>query len=169
MEKLDRHENFPGKDVFLTNVHSLGLYASGLLIIYKLGLIYAFAYLLYIFILEFRLLRNHCINCYYWGKTCGFGKGRLSAFFFKQGEPSKFCSKEMKWEDMIPDMLVSLVPLIAGIILLIIDFEWIVLFLVALLIFLTTFGNSYVRGKIACKYCKQRDIGCPAEKLFRKE
>jgi hypothetical protein len=23
-----------------------------------------------------------------------------------------------------------------------------------------------VRGHIACKYCKQREIGCPAQRLF---
>jgi hypothetical protein len=25
-----------------------------------------------------------------------------------------------------------------------------------------------VRGQLACKYCKQRELGCPAEQLFSK-
>jgi len=28
-------------------------------------------------------------------------------------------------------------------------------------------GNSYVRGSLACKFCRQRQLGCPAEKMFR--
>jgi hypothetical protein len=27
-------------------------------------------------------------------------------------------------------------------------------------------GNSFVRTRIVCKYCRQREIGCPAEKFF---
>jgi hypothetical protein len=30
-------------------------------------------------------------------------------------------------------------------------------------------GNAVVRGTFACNYCKQKEIGCTAEKLFRKE
>jgi len=41
--------------------------------------------------------------------------------------------------------------------------------LLALLIGLATQGNYLVRSRIACKYCKQRELGCPAEKLFRKQ
>jgi hypothetical protein len=70
---------------------------------------------------------------------------------------------------MIPDLLVTLVPLIIGIILLIIKFDFILLFAAILLVVLTTSGNGFIRGSLTCKYCKQREIGCPAEKLFSKE
>jgi hypothetical protein len=36
----------------------------------------------------------------------------------------------------------------------------------AVLIALSFVGNAVLRGSFACKYCKQREIGCPAEKLF---
>jgi hypothetical protein len=26
-----------------------------------------------------------------------------------------------------------------------------------------------VRGQLACRYCKQREIGCPAAQLFNKQ
>jgi hypothetical protein len=26
-----------------------------------------------------------------------------------------------------------------------------------------------IRGSIACKYCKQRELGCPAEQMFAKK
>jgi hypothetical protein len=135
----------------------------------RLGWIAAVLYLVFILALELRLISKHCVNCYYWGKTCGFGQGRLSSLFFKRGDPSKFCENKMSWKDMIPDLLVSLVPLIIGIVLMIIKFDFILLFASVILIVLTTSGNGFIRGNLTCKYCKQRELGCPAEKLFSKE
>ena len=72
----------------------------------------------------------------------------------------------MTWKDMIPDMMVSLIPLVIGIILLIIKFDVALLIAMLVLIFLTTTGNGTIRRKYTCKYCKQQELGCPAEKLF---
>jgi hypothetical protein len=139
------------------------------MIILSLSWIAAILYLLFILALEFRLIRKHCVNCYYWGKTCGFGKGRLSSLFFKKGDPSKFCEKSFTWKDMIPDLLISLIPLLIAIALMIIKFNLILLFATILIIALTTIGNGFIRGNLTCKYCKQREIGCPAEQLFSKK
>jgi hypothetical protein len=68
----------------------------------------------------------------------------------------------------VPDFLVSLVPLGVGIALLIRSFSWGVLLLIVALVGLATVGTAAVRGQIACKYCKQRELGCPAEQLFSK-
>jgi hypothetical protein len=43
-----------------------------------------------------------------------------------------------------------------------------VLVLVVALIFLGFAGNAYVRSRLACRYCTQREIGCPAQKLFER-
>ena len=87
---------------------------------------------------------------------------------FKKGDINKFCKKQITWKDIIPDFMVSLIPAIIGIILLIKNFNWITLSLVIVLFILTFIGNGIVRSKLACKYCKQRQIGCPAQKLFEK-
>ncbi len=145
------------------------IYGSGFLIIFQLNWIISILYSAYILIFEFRLIRYHCTNCFYWGKICGFGKGKISSWFFKKEEDSKFCSIQMTWKDMIPDLLISLIPLITGIVLLIIKFELILLLALILLIFLTTIGNGFIRGTLTCTFCKQKDIGCPADKLFNKE
>ena len=70
---------------------------------------------------------------------------------------------------MLPDFAVSLIPLMAGIVLLVIDFSLLLLALVIILGVLAFGGNAIVRGSFACKFCKQREIGCPADKLFNKE
>jgi hypothetical protein len=65
--------------------------------------------------------------------------------------------------------LISLLPFIICIVLLIIKFDFILLFAAIILISLTTFGNGFIRGKLTCRYCKQRELACPAEKLFSKK
>lgn len=125
-------------------------------------------YLLYIIILEFRLLKNSCVDCYYWGKTCGFGKGRISSLIFKKGDISKFCAHEISWKDMIPDILISLIPFITGIILLFTGFDILLLSIMILLALLATTGNGFIRTKLTCTYCSQKESGCPADMLFNK-
>jgi hypothetical protein len=125
-------------------------------------------YLIFIGFLEFKLIKGHCVGCYYYGKTCAFGKGKICSMFFKKGDPSQFCKKQMSWKDILPDFFVSLIPILAGIIILITGFNWLVLLAVIALFILTFAGNAIIRTQLACKFCKQREIGCPAEKLFNK-
>lgn len=167
MEIPKTYDNFPFRIVILSNSVSILIYLSGLVITLSLSWIVAIIYILFILALEFRLLSKHCVNCYYWGKSCGFGKGRLSSLFFKRGDQSKFCEKSFSWRDLIPDILVSLVPLLIAIALLIVRFNFMLLFAAIVLTGLTTAGNGFIRGNLTCKFCKQREIGCPAEKLFR--
>ena len=169
MEVIHKFENYPIRIVLVSNLVSLAIYGFGFFIISRLGWSYAFLYILYMLYFEYRLISRHCVNCYYWGKTCGFGKGRLSALIFKKGESSKFCMKAMTWKDLIPDMLITLIPLIIGIVLLILKFSFVLLAALLLLVLLTTFGNGFIRGNLTCKYCKQYELGCPAASLFNKE
>lgn len=169
METVNKLDNFPVGTVILSNLVSILIYVSGFIITFTFSWILSVIYLVFILSLEFRLLSTHCVNCYYWGKTCGFGKGRISSLFFKKGNPSKFCENNFTWKDMIPDFLISLIPLLAGIALLIIKFDLIILVAVVVLVALTTAGNGYIRSNLTCKYCKQSEIGCPAQKLFEKK
>jgi hypothetical protein len=166
METVKFHKNYPAGTVLLSNLVSLGIYGIGFFILFKLGWIYAIVYIFYILILEYRIIRYHCTKCYYWGKVCGFGRGKVSAWLFKQGDNSTFCLTDMTWKDMIPDILLSLIPIVIGIILLITGFDIILLSALMILVLLTTMGNGYVRGTLTCKHCKQKDLGCPADKLF---
>ena len=160
------HENYPMKTVFVSNLVSYLIYGIGAYILYRLSLVLVIGYVLFILLLEFRLLSRHCTDCYYYGKTCAFGKGRLSPIFFPRGKPELFNQKKITWKDVAPDFLIFMVPLLAGILLLIQGFTWIILALIIALFLLGFPGNALVRGQLACRYCKQREIGCPAEKLF---
>jgi hypothetical protein len=169
MEGNLKYDNYPFWIIALSNTVSLLIYGLGFIIMFRLGWAVSFLYLFYIIILDYRLLKNHCTNCYYWGKNCGFGKGRLSSCFFKKGDISKFCSNEMTWKDMVPDLLISLIPFLAGIVLVIIKFDYVLLIVMILLMLLSTTGNGFIRGNLTCRYCKQKGLGCPADKLFNKQ
>jgi hypothetical protein len=114
-------------------------------------------------------MKRSCVNCYYYGKYCAVGKGRIASLFFRKGSPKKFMRDKISWKDVLPDFLVSIIPLTAGIILLIVNFSLLLLVLIILLVILTFPGNAFIHGSLICKYCKQRKIGCPAEQLFNKK
>jgi hypothetical protein len=168
METVLCYESYPWWIILLSSLVSLAIIAIGAFLIYQLGLTWMIVYLLFILLLEVRLLRGSCVSCYYHGKACAFGKGKVSSLFFKKGDHDKFNQKEIGWKDMIPDIMVALIPLVVGIVLLIRDFSWLVLVMVVLLLLLASLGNAWIRGSLACRYCRQREIGCPAEQLFRK-
>ncbi|HJW97313.1 MAG TPA: hypothetical protein VJ485_04090 [archaeon] len=168
MELAKSYENYPAWIVFVSNFVSFTVYLAGAFIIYQIGLAWLALYVAFIGYLEIRLIRGHCISCYYYGKCCAFGKGKLSSLLFRKGNPGEFSRKHISWKDIAPDFMVFIVPAIIGFALLIMDFSWLVLSAVALLLVLGFAGNAFVRGSLACKHCSQRELGCPAERLFSK-
>ncbi len=168
MQEPGCHEKYPTAIVVVSNLVSLLIYGIGAYILYRFSLIWAILYVLFILLLEFRLVSRHCVDCYYYGKTCAFGKGYVSSLFFQRGQTEQFNQKTITWKDIAPDFLVFIVPVLAGIILLVQEFTLTVLILIIALFLLGFFGNALVRGQLACRYCKQREIGCPAEHLFDK-
>jgi len=75
----------------------------------------------------------------------------------------------MDRKEIPPDFMVTLIPLVPGIVLFIIDYDIFLLFAVIGLVILGFPGNALVRGKLACKSCKQGEIGCPALDAFSKK
>ena len=169
MAKVKCYENFPLWIVILCNLFSLTIYAIGTYIILGFGIFFAILYLLYCFWMEISVLRRSCVGCYYYGKICAFGKGKTSSLFFKKDKSKALSKKKISLFNILPDFMVSIFPIIAGIILSILNFSWTIVFMVIVLLVLTFGGNAFIRGSFACKYCKQREIGCPAEKLFQKK
>ena len=164
--ETNAYSRYPAWIVLLANLNTFLIYGSGLFILWTAALPAAVVYLAYLAAIEIRLLSRHCVSCIYYGSVCGFGRGWISSIFFRKGDSSKFCEKDFTWKDMIPDLLVSLIPLLAGIVLLVFKFSFVIMALLALIIILNTAGNSYIRGSLTCRYCKQRELGCKAHELF---
>jgi hypothetical protein len=170
MQNNKSYENFPLWIPLLSCALSLSIYALGTIIFSQLAMLFVVLYLMFCLWIELRILQESCVNCYYYGKTCGLGRGKLCALLFKKGNPEKFVDKEFTWKDLIPDFLVLIFPLIGGIIILIRNFAWLVLVLMVILAVLWLGVNALIRGSLACMYCKQKELtGCPAEQLFNKQ
>jgi hypothetical protein len=161
-------ENFPWWMVAVCNAVGLGIYAIGLCVTACLGIVWAALYAAYCLWIEWRVLSGSCRGCYYYGRRCGFGKGRICSWFFARKSAESFCARQISWWNVLPDFLVSLVPLAVGIALLVQSFSWPILLLLGLLLLLSSAGTGFIRGQLVCKYCKQRELGCPAEQLFGK-
>ena len=134
MQEPACHENYPMSTVIVSNLVPLVIWITGALILSQIGLPWALLYLLFVFALEVRLVSGHCRDCYYYNKTCAFGKGRLSALFFRKGNPERFSQIALTWKDIVPDFLVFLVPVMAGIALLALEFSLTILLSVIVLL-----------------------------------
>ncbi len=165
-EKPKTYENYPCSCVFLSNAFNLVICVLGAYLIWPHGYLAVLPYLLLCAFVEVRTLVGGCVNCYYYGKLCFSGKGALAAKLFKKGDPKKFTEMPATWIVVLPDFLVAILPMVVGVFTLLRSFDWIVLAAVVVLLVLSTAGNAMLRGSMACKYCKQRELGCPASELF---
>ncbi len=163
------YDSFPAWIPVLSTFVSLLIYAIGVYVLIHFGIIVASIYILYCVWVELRVLTKSCVSCYYYGKVCGLGRGLLCSLLFKKGDPQKFVEKKVTWKQVLPDFLVFIFPLLGGVILLIRDFSWTILLLLVIMFVLSFVGSAVIRGSFACKYCRQREIDCPAEKLFNKK
>ncbi len=169
MKPFGAYESYPAWIILVSNLVSIAIWLAGAFIIYQAVGSWVILYLALIGYLEIRLLRGHCTDCYYYGKRCAFGQGKLSSMFFRKGDPKGFCKRQMTWKDIAPDFMVSVIPMVIGVAILLFDFSWVILTLVILLFVLSFPGNAFVRGSLACKHCRQRELGCPAENLFSRK
>jgi len=169
MEGHDCYENYPSSTVIASNVLSISTLAIGAYVLFDVGLIVAGPYLIYFAVMELNLWRSSCVNCYYYGKTCFSGRGRAAALLFRKGDPKRMIKKKVTFAAILPDLLVAIFPLVGGVYLLLTGFSLLILSMMVALILLATVGNGFVRGKLACVHCKQRELGCPAEQLFQRK
>jgi len=169
MSKIKSYRNFPLYFPIIAILISILSYIIGAAILIGFGFTIVFLYLTYCFGVELFVVFRSCKDCYYYGKICGLGKGKIAPLFVKKGDLNKFVKKKISWYDLIPDFLVGIIPIVGGIILSILDFSLIRIGMIVLLVILAFIGTAVIRGSFACKYCKQREIGCPAEKLFSKK
>jgi hypothetical protein len=168
MEKKS-YDNFPLWMPFIAVIVSIIGYILGAYILSGFGFLIVILYLIYCIGIELLVIFRSCKDCYYYGKICGLGKGKIASLFTKKGISRRFLEKKISWYDLIPDFLVGIIPIIGGIILLFYDFSIFLLGLIILLVIIFFGCAGYIRGSFACRYCKQKELGCPAQKMFTKE
>lgn len=90
-------------------------YIIGAFILSGFGIIFAVLYLLYCLGVEVMVIFRSCGNCYYYGKVCGLGKGKIAPVFCKKGDPKKFVERDISWYHLLPDFLTVIFPMVGGV------------------------------------------------------
>jgi hypothetical protein len=160
-------DNYPAWMIVLSAGLSVSIYTLGIAVVSGMGWWILTPYLLFLLSLDVNQLARGCVHCAYYGRACFSGKGLAASWFFKRGDPTRFGCRGMTWLSLLPDMLVVLLPLGFGLFQVIGRFDWVPLPLMAGLLALAFPGNGFVRSRLACCHCRQRQLGCPAEKFFR--
>jgi hypothetical protein len=120
----------------------------------------AWVYLAVALLMVFVILRRLvCVNCYYYGKRCPIGWGKLAALMFKQGSMDKFgTSVGVKLAPMTYGLL-SLIPLGFVIAAMVQDFEVAQPVVLVLLLAMSAYSGTISRKK-SCVNCRMR-YACP--------
>jgi hypothetical protein len=160
------YDRYPAGIVIISLSQTLLVYFLGAAILWRTGAVWAALYLAFCAWAEFRVMHGHCVHCSYYGQACAFGRGKLSSWLFRKGDPSKFDQLNITWASMLPDLMIPLVPLGVGIWGSVRSFSWPLLGSLVLLVLVAFPLTGYVRSQLACAHCRQRELGCPAQRLF---
>ncbi|MGD9276634.1 MAG: hypothetical protein PVJ67_05660 [Candidatus Pacearchaeota archaeon] len=166
--KPELYENYPWKNVLIYNLVTWSVYFAGLFLMFSVHLFAGVLFFVYILFIEYSVYKDGCRHCYYYGKRCVAGRGKIAPLFFKKGNPKKFCEKTLSFKDFIPSLLVAFIPMLAGIYLLIKDFSFLILGLTLWPLIVNFVGNPIVYGELACPHCRQGAKCCPACEYFKK-
>ena len=101
MKKI--YEKYPLWIIVIANILILLVYISGAYIMFRLHWITGVLYIAFLMFLEFSIYKEGCKYCFYYDGLCAFGKGKIAKLFFKKGDPKKFCERQIKWKDFIPE------------------------------------------------------------------
>jgi hypothetical protein len=118
--------------------------------------IYLAAALIMIFVVLRKLV---CSNCYYYGKRCALGWGKVSALFFSQGSIDQFSTCAGIKAAPITYGLLTLIPLVLCIVALVQEATILRVAVLVLLLAVSVYSGAIGR-KRACINCKMRLI-CP--------
>ncbi|RKY16366.1 MAG: hypothetical protein DRP63_05515 [Planctomycetota bacterium] len=154
-------ERYPASRVVWQNLFFVvwfGVGVVGMLPLQVLGFpIVSVLYALFLVITLLFVVRKHlCTHCYYYGRMCSTGWGRLSAAMFKKDSGSyrfgvRFAG--ITW------MFATVTPIIGTIVALVIDYS--LLSLLFLIVFILLTPINIISHRNDCRKCKMRFI-CPA-------
>ena len=162
-EKLCKEgfEDYPIGCVIGQNILFLAYFGIGFIGMLPLRIfgfpIISVLYTLFLIIMLLFVLRKHlCTHCYYYGKLCSTGWGKLSALMFGKNSGNYRLGVKLAGVTWI---LVTAIPIVGIILALILEYSPSNLTFLILFILLTLV--NFVSHRKACEKCKMRFI-CPA-------
>jgi len=169
MPEPKAYESYPLRSVLAYNIILLVNYIVGIYILTRIDLVWGSLFLAYVIILELKVYKEGCVNCYYYGKRCFSGRGAVVSKFLKRGNPKKFCERKVTIKDLIPTIMALVFPTIGAGYLLWQNLDPVIIGLIIIPWLIWFIGNPLIYGKLACLHCKQGRICCPANDFFGKK
>jgi hypothetical protein len=155
-------EKFPtswiiGQNLFLTFYFAMAFIGMYPLQIYRIPIV-SLLFAIYIILMLVFVLRKHlCTNCYYYGKSCHVGWGKLSACLFKQKSGNYELGGKLANVTWI--LVATILPIIG--IGAVVIWKWVSLYYTLLfIVFIVMSGLNFAIQKKSCEKCKMRFI-CP--------
>lgn len=161
VSKDKKLENYPIKIVCISATLTILSYLLGTVVLYVLHPFLGILFLLLAVSTIVVSMKLRCTHCYYLGKYCNFGLGKLAAILFKKGDPSEFRNPRKVIVTAILSFGTLLLPIIAGVVLIIIDLSIENIGLLLVYILFGILPNFFVRGNF-CEKCVQGQLGCPS-------
>lgn len=158
-------EKYPVSTVLIENLFMFLWIAVGTFLCWIFAPLVAWIYLAFGLTMVLCVMRILvCKNCYYHGKLCHIGWGKLSALYCRQGELNKFgCGIG---GSIIPIFYgsMALLPLILGVISIIKAFSLINTGMAIIFLFIVAVSSVTLRKK-SCAICKMKNMcpGCAAK------
>lgn len=152
-------EKYPLLGAIRQNLFFVIYFAIAFMGIYPLQIanipIVSITYIIFIGVMLIFVLRKHlCTHCFYYGKLCGTGWGKLASCLFKKNSGNYELGGKLAG---ITWMLAMFFPLIGIIIALILNWFSITITLL-LVIFIILSGINFFIHKKSCEKCKMRFI-----------
>lgn len=158
-------ESYPIRDVILGNLVMAALIAVGTIACWLVSPVLGVLYVVFSVVMVYGVLRRLiCTRCYYFGKRCGTGWGKLAATWCTRGTLEEF--NESPGTRLAPLVygLVTLIPLVALVVLLLHGASSALLVLLAFILGVGFYSSGPGRRR-ACSVCKMRSFckGCAAK------
>ncbi len=151
-------EDFPKSIIIIRWIILLFAFALGVYVLLRLHYMLAIVYIVYSMIaLTLILPLSRCVNCFYHGRFCNTGWGKIAAYLFRKGDESKYVDR---YDYAIFLHLLWLIPLLAAALKAVRRRNILALAIFAAYL-LTLFVEKIILKKLCCRRCHQRDF-CPA-------
>ncbi len=155
-------EGYPDGTLCLSLGHMTLSYVLAILICNLIHPLLGAAYLALLLAALLAGLKYRCRYCWYFGKTCHAGLGKVAGLLFEKGEAQEFA----KSSNVVPVAVLSfaslLLPLAAILIRTIAAFSWGNLGLLAAYFIAVVVGGFAIRPRFFCSHCRQGELRCPA-------
>ncbi len=157
-ESFAFYESYPGHVMIFRWIVLAVIFGLGVYVLSDIKEILGVAYVIYsVVALTFILPLSRCVSCYYYGKACNTGWGRLAAYLFPKGDESQYV-KHYSYAILLH--LLWVIPFFASFFQLLRRKE-IVTLIVFLSYLLLLLVERVTLRKVACTRCHQKYF-CPA-------